>query len=68
MPKTNTSKYGLVDELLTRDELAKKIKTTGRSIDNYVAKDIIPRIKIGGLSRYNWLDVCEALMNQEGGN
>ena len=66
MSKTNTNTDGLVQEYLTKEELAKKLKATKRSVDNYVAKGIIPKIKIGGLSRFNWAHVCNALENQEG--
>jgi excisionase family DNA binding protein len=67
MSNTKTNTDGLVQEYLTKEELAKRLKATKRSVDNYVAKGIIPKIKIGGLSRFNWLHVCDALENQEGG-
>ena len=68
MSETNINTGGQVQEYLTKEELAKRLKATRRSVDNYVAKGIIPKIKIGGLSRFNWVHVCDALENQEGGN
>ena len=68
MPKTYISNAGPVVEYLTKEELAKKLKSTKRSIDNYVAQGLIPKIKVGGLSRFNWEHVREALENQVRGN
>jgi len=64
MANTSVSNAGQVDELLTKLELAKKLKCTGRSVDNYVAKKLIPKIKVGGLTRFNWESVREALENK----
>ena len=65
MPKTYISNVGQVDELLTKYELAKKLKCTGRSVDNYVARGLFKRIKVGNLSRFNWESVRQALENQD---
>lgn len=61
MSRTLIRNVGQVDELLTKHELAKKLKCTRRSIDNYVAQGLIPKIKVGKLSRFNWAHVCAAL-------
>lgn len=53
-----------VSELITKKELAKKLRITTRSIDNYSKSGIIKRIKIGANSRYNWLQVLESLETQ----
>ena len=64
MPKSYKSNVGQVDELLTKHELAKKLKCTGRSVDNYVSRGLFKRIKVGNLSRFNWESVRQALENQ----
>ena len=64
MPKTYISNVGQVDELLTKSELAKRLKCTTRSINNYCNQGLIPKIKVGHLTRYNWEAVRHALENQ----
>ena len=65
MANTTTSKDRPAFGLLTKKELAKCLRSTERSINNYVAQGIIPSIKLGALVRFNWEQVCEALENQE---
>lgn len=68
MPNTYISNDGLAHDYLTKEELAKKLKATTRSVDNYVAQGIIPKIKIGGLTRFNWVQVCASLEGKENKN
>ncbi|QQL44229.1 helix-turn-helix domain-containing protein [Sulfuriroseicoccus oceanibius] len=49
------------NELIDTAELARRLKVTRRSIDNYRAQGRIPAIKIGQCVRFNWLRVIEAL-------
>ena len=58
--KTNTTE-GQVQEFINKTELAKRLKVSTRTIDNWTKDGIIPKIKIKGCTRYNWASVCESL-------
>ena len=51
-------------KLITKKALAKKLECTTRHVDNLTRKGIIPKIKLGNYSRYDWEDVVIALKNQ----
>ena len=66
MLQTYENNVGQVDELLTKRELAKRLKVSTRSIDNWVRDGLVPKIKICGTCRFNWETVRQALENQKG--
>lgn len=49
------------DCLLTKKELAKKLKKSVRSIENWMKLRYLPYIKIGHSVLFRWRDVVEAL-------
>ncbi|HCI91331.1 MAG TPA: hypothetical protein DHV60_02105 [Verrucomicrobiales bacterium] len=61
MSEQALNNVGQVDELLTKTELAKRLKVTTRSIDNWVRDGLLPKVKICNTCRFNWLSVCDAI-------
>gem|GEM_PF-3318260 len=53
-----------VSELITKKEVAKKLRVTTRTIDNLTNQGVITRIKLGSSSRYNWQQVLQSLESQ----
>ena len=49
------------DELLTKRELAARLKKTPRCIEQWMRKRYLPYIKIGHTVLFRWRDVLEAL-------
>lgn len=49
-------------EFLTTAEIAKRLKVTGRTIQNWTADGTIPSVKIGRIRRYLWSEVREVLL------
>lgn len=49
------------DCLLTKKELAKKLKKSVRSIENWMKLRYLPYIKIGHSVLFRWRDVVDAL-------
>jgi len=49
------------DELLTKQELAARLKKTPRCIEQWMRRDYLPYIKIAHTVRFKWHDVLEAL-------
>ena len=49
------------DSLLTKRELAPRLRIAVRTLDNWVAKGRIPHIKPGKTVRFRWSDVLEKL-------
>jgi hypothetical protein len=49
------------DSLLTKKELAQKLKKSVRSIENWMKLRYLPYIKIGHSVLFRWRDVVEAL-------
>ncbi len=52
-------------ELITKAQLAKKLKVTTRTIDNWTAENLIPKIKINSQVRYSWIDVLSHLKRKK---
>jgi len=48
-------------ELVTREELAKRLKVTVRCIINYEKKEIIKPLRLGTIIRFNWEDVIKIM-------
>jgi hypothetical protein len=48
------------DEMLTKRELAARLKKTPRCIEQWMAKRYLPYIKIGHTVLFRWKDVLEA--------
>lgn len=49
-------------EFLTIGELARRVKVTDRTIQNWTANGMIPSLRIGRVRRYLWSEVCAALV------
>jgi excisionase family DNA binding protein len=49
------------DALLTKKELAPKLRISRRSVDNWVRNRKIPYYKLGKSIRFRWADVLEKL-------
>jgi hypothetical protein len=49
------------DELLTKQELAARLKKTPRCIEQWMRRGYLPYIKIAHTVRFKWHDVLEAL-------
>ena len=62
-PPNNTAQ---VSELITKTELAKRLKVSTRTIDLWVNENRIPKIKINSSARFDWDDVLNALKNKSG--
>ena len=60
-PHTQTRQ---ASELITKTELAKRLKVSTRTIDLWVNENRIPKIKINSSARFDWDDVLDALKNQ----
>jgi len=66
MSNTKQTKAGQVSELITKAELAKRLKVSTRTIDLWVNENLIPKIKINSSARFDWDNVLVALKNQNG--
>lgn len=53
------------DELITKNQLAKKLKVSTRTIDIWVQKKYIPKIKVASSARFDWGDVVSQIKGQE---
>lgn len=62
--KNTTTKNTVPTELIEKNELAKRLHCTGRHIDNLTNRGLFKRIKLGAVSRYDWLEVVNALKSQ----
>jgi len=56
-----TQTVDITNELITKAELAKRLKLCQRKIELMVNSNEIPIIKIGSSVRFNWLKVLSAL-------
>ena len=50
--------------LLTKGELADRLKVSTRTIDLWVKERLIPKIKINSSARFDWVDVVATLKGQ----
>ena len=50
--------------LLTKGELADRLKVSTRTIDLWVKERLIPKIKINSSARFDWVDVVATLKEQ----
>jgi len=64
MSTTSINQTGRASELITKTELAKRLKVSTRTVDLWVNENRIPKIKINSSARFDWDDVLEALKNQ----
>jgi len=68
-PQTVTPKIGmslpagLPEEYITKDEVARRLKKTARTIENWQRKGFIPFMKVGTSVIYRWSDI-EAHMHR----
>ena len=53
------------DELLCKSEIAKRLKLSERTIENLTNKGLIPLMKIGNSSRYDWSAVLESITQKQ---
>ena len=53
--------HGRTQEFITKDEMAKRLKKSARTIENWQRRGVIPFVKIGRTVLYNWTDVEEHL-------
>jgi len=62
-----TSMNPATDTLLTVHETAKRLKVTSRTVFSYAKEGRIPKLKVGGATRFYWPDVLAAIRTH-GGN
>ena len=53
------------EELITKEEVATRLKCTQRHIDNLTSRGVIHRIKVGQLCRFDWAEVVADLKDRE---
>jgi excisionase family DNA binding protein len=58
--------YSVDTELITKKEIAKRLKVCTRQVEVLANNGTIPVIRFGRLVRYKWQDVLSALENTEG--
>ena len=66
---TNPAKFDplpskLPDQLLTRKDLALKLKVSLRTVDNYIKNEEIPIIRYKGIIRFDFHQVMKVLSPQ----
>jgi excisionase family DNA binding protein len=49
------------DEMLTKKELALRLKMTVRTVENWQRRGILPFVKVGKIVLFHWTDVVEHL-------
>ena len=60
-PVASTAVSHAGDELLTKRELAARLKKSPRCIEQWMRRRYLPYIKIAHTVRFRWRDVLEAL-------
>lgn len=68
MEDNKTKSIGSTNELLTKRELAERLKLCTRSVENLVRQRKITCIKIGKSVRFDWLHVMEELKEANNSN
>ena len=61
MDNINNNSPPEYNEIITQDELCKRLQISKPTVIRWVKKKKIPEIKIGGLVRYNYPSVIKAL-------
>ncbi len=51
-------------DLLTKRELAKKLRVTEKTLENWQNAGYIKKLTIGGTVRYSWPDVVASIKSQ----
>ena len=62
---SQSSKTVNTQELISREELAKRLKITVRCIINYEKKNILKPLRIGTTIRYNWEQVIKLMSKNQ---
>jgi hypothetical protein len=60
-PVTSTAVSDAGEELLTKRELAARLKKSPRCIEQWMRRRYLPYIKIAHTVRFRWRDILEAL-------
>jgi len=55
----------ITQELITREELAKRLKVTERCIINYEKRKIIKPLRLGTVIRYEWKEVVKIMSKNQ---
>jgi hypothetical protein len=58
---SHSNKTVNTQELISREELAKRLKITARCIINYEKKKKIKPLRLGTIIRYNWEEVIKIM-------
>jgi excisionase family DNA binding protein len=58
---SGTQRDTAVEGLLTKFDVAERLKVAPRTVDSWMKKGKIPFLKIGKSCRYRWQDVLEKL-------
>lgn len=64
--QTEKSRQGheIETDLLTKRELAKKLRVTEKTVENWQNAGHIKKLTIGGAVRYSWPDVVASIKSQ----
>ena len=60
-PSAQTAIDGVSDTLLTKSELAPRIRRSVRTVDSWMRQGKLPYLKIGKTVLFRWPDVLEKL-------
>jgi hypothetical protein len=64
-PTDKSQKVNESTEIISRDELCKRLNITTPTAIRWAKKGLIPSFSIGSSIRYNWPKVIEALENKK---
>lgn len=62
--KSSQNRAETETELLTKRELAKKLRVTEKTVENWQNAGRIKKLTIGGAVRYSWPDVVASIKSQ----
>lgn len=65
MRQQHQNTVGQASELITKADLAKRLKISTRTVDLWVNQGRITRIKINSSARFDWQDVLAELKNRK---
>ncbi len=60
------SESSLSDVMLTKRELAERLKMTVRTVENWQRRGFLPYMKVGRMVLFHWPDVLEHLKSRFG--